>query len=38
MRQGSQNSFQSSGRSADTEAGETLSHVPMRLGLVDEYA
>lgn len=38
MRQGSQNSFNSGGGPADTDVRDTLTRVPMRLGLVDEYA
>lgn len=38
MRQGSQNGFNSGGGAADTDVRDTLARVPMRLGLVDEYA
>ena len=38
MRQGSQNSFSSGGVSADNVVHEPSATLPMRLGLVDEYA
>jgi flagellar hook-length control protein FliK len=38
MRQGSQNSFSPGGASADNGLHEPSATIPMRLGLVDEYA
>lgn len=38
MRQGSQNQFSTRGETGDTDVRDTLARVPMRLGLVDEYA
>jgi flagellar hook-length control protein FliK len=38
MRQGSQNTFQPDRLAADRDVGESLARVPLRLGLVDEYA